>query len=313
MEMKKVYIIIVTYNAMKWVDRCLGSLRRSDIPCVPVVIDNLSKDETVSYVREHYPETHLIVNNENRGFGQANNQGIEWAYAQGATHFFLLNQDAWVKHDTIRILVEVQDKYDLAVVSPIHLNGSGDKMDSPFFSYVVMKQKNIVFVSDLMTGNLKDYYEVPVVNAAAWMITRRCIEKIGGFDPIFFIYAEDINYIFRLNYHRETIVIVPSAFIFHDRGIHGNSQVFNKRAVVSRLLTTYTNINEPRFHPCWKRIKLHLWHFKNAMLALVKLHFGEFKTIVNGYGLYLRVLPEVKRSREKNMQIGPNWLNLTQL
>lgn len=310
MEQSKVYIIIVTYNAMKWVDRCLGSLRESNVPCVPVIVDNLSKDETVSYIREHYPEAHLIVNNENRGFGQANNQGIEWAYTQGATHFFLLNQDAWVNSDTIRNLIEVQDKYDHAVVSPIHLNGSGDKMDLPFFSYVVMSQKNIIFVSDLVTGNMKQYYEVPFVNAAAWMLSRRCIEKIGGFDPIFFIYAEDTNYMFRLKYHHETLAVVPSAFIHHDRGIHGNSQVYNKRAVVSRLLTTYTNINEPRFHPCWKRMKLHLWHFKNALLALLKLRFAEFSNMIQGYAFYFRAMPKVKRSREQNKQVGPNWLRI---
>ena len=306
----KVYVIIVTYNAMKWVDRCLGSLRESEVPCKPVIVDNLSKDETVSYIQDHYPEAHLIINKENRGFGQANNQGIEWAYSQGATHFFLLNQDAWVNLDTIGKLVETQNKYGFAIVSPIHLNGAGDEMDYPFFSYVVMKPKNITFVSDLITGDLKRYYEVQFVNAAAWMLSRRCIDRIGGFDPIFFIYAEDTNYMFRIKYHHEKLAIVPAAHIFHDRGIHGNSQVFNNRAVVSRLLTTYTNINEPRFHPCWKRIKLHLWHFKNAMTALIKLHFVDFNTIINGYGLYFRSMSKVKNSRKQNMMVGPNWLKL---
>lgn len=308
MEQAKVYIIIVTYNAMKWVDRCLGSLRESEMPCAPVIVDNLSKDETVSYIREHYPEVHLIANNENRGFGQANNQGIEWAYAQGATHFFLLNQDAWVLPETISNLVRAQDKYGLAVVSPIHLNGSGDVMDFPFFSYVVMKQKNISFVSDLAINKRKDFYEVPFVNAAAWVVSRRCIEKIGGFDPIFFIYAEDTNYVLRMKYHREKLAIIPSAFIHHDRGIHGNSQVYNKRAVLSRLLTTYTNINEPRFHPCWKRTKLHLWHFKNASGALIKLRLTEFYNIIQGYFLFFRLIPKVNKSREQNKQVGPNWL-----
>ena len=310
MKQTKVYVIIVTYNAMRWVDRCLGSLRDSDMPCVPVIVDNLSKDETVAYIQDNYPEAYLIVNKENRGFGQANNQGVEWAYAQGATHFFLLNQYAWLKPDTIRNMVEVQDKYDFAVVSPIHLNGSGDKIDSLFFSYVVMKPKNINLVSDLVTCGLKQFYEVPFVNAAAWMVSRRCIEKIGGFDPIFFIYAEDTNYIYRLKYHHEKLAIVPSAFIYHDREIHGNNQVYNKRAVVSRLLTTYTNINEPRFHPCWKRMKLHLWHFKNALLALIKLRFDEFKKVIQGYGLYFCTMPKIKRSRTQNKKIGHNWLKL---
>ena len=86
MEKLNVYCIIVTYNAMKWLDKCLGSLRESTIPIHPVIIDN-SSDETVEYISTNYPEVHIIINDINRGFGQANNQGIEYAYKQGATHF----------------------------------------------------------------------------------------------------------------------------------------------------------------------------------------------------------------------------------
>ncbi len=83
----KVFVVVVTYNAMKVVDRCFESLRQNAIPCFPVVVDNLSKDVTVKYIREHFPEVHLIANNENCGLGQVNNQGIEWAYRLGATLF----------------------------------------------------------------------------------------------------------------------------------------------------------------------------------------------------------------------------------
>ncbi|HHX70994.1 MAG TPA: glycosyltransferase family 2 protein, partial [Gallicola sp.] len=45
---------------MKWLDKCLGSLRESTIPIHPVIIDNSSSDETVEYISTNYPEVHII-------------------------------------------------------------------------------------------------------------------------------------------------------------------------------------------------------------------------------------------------------------
>ena len=53
----KVYTIIVTYNAMKWIERCVTSLLNSTIQTSIVIIDNCSKDETVSFVKKTYPQT----------------------------------------------------------------------------------------------------------------------------------------------------------------------------------------------------------------------------------------------------------------
>ena len=133
MSHMKIYCIIVTYNAIKWIDKCLNSVCNSTVKANTVVVDNCSKDDTLSHIRKQYPWVDIIENSENRGFGQANNQGIEYAYKRGATHFFLLNQDAYLFQDALSILAEIQDKYNLDVVSPIHLNGLGTKMDSGFF------------------------------------------------------------------------------------------------------------------------------------------------------------------------------------
>ena len=181
-----VHCIIVSYNAMNWIDKCLESLRASSVKIYPVVVDNNSKDETVSHITNNYSEVHLIVNEKNRGFGQANNQGIEYAYKHGATHFFLLNQDTWVHEDAIEKLVEVQEKYHIALVSPIHLNGKGHLLDYSYFVKIVIEELNREYVSDLIIGEIKPYYTVFSINAAAWMLSRKTIERIGGFDPIYF-------------------------------------------------------------------------------------------------------------------------------
>ena len=93
----KIFAIVVTYNGMRWYDRCFGSLRNSDMPVETIVIDNASTDETVSYIKEHFHEVCLIESKENLGFAKANNIGIKRALDNGADYVFLLNQDAWVE------------------------------------------------------------------------------------------------------------------------------------------------------------------------------------------------------------------------
>ncbi|WP_449399763.1 glycosyltransferase family 2 protein [Chryseobacterium wanjuense] len=85
--MPKIYFIIVTYNAMKWAERCFTSLRQSSVPVKCIVIDNGSTDGCQDYIKTHFPEVDFIQSESNLGFGKANNIGIEKAYKEGADFF----------------------------------------------------------------------------------------------------------------------------------------------------------------------------------------------------------------------------------
>lgn len=312
MNNSKVYIIIVTYNAMKWIDRCLSSIKSSNVKAEVVVVDNCSRDETLSYIKENFSSVHIIENKENRGFGQANNQGIEWAYKQGGTHFFLLNQDAYIHKDTIEKLVSVQDKYNIALVSPIHLNGAGDKLDYNFYRKIVPDEDNIQYVGDTELGQQKDYYPVFKINAAAWLLSRRCIEKIGGFDPLYFHYGEDGNYCQRLKYHKEECVFVPGTYIHHDRELQGNMQVYKKNEVIMQLLFAYTDVNSKPWRINSKKLIMHGSHIKRGFLALIKLKFKDLRNIIGGYWEFIRKIPHIKYSMSSNCKTDATWLNLEQ-
>ena len=81
--MTTISVIVVTYNGLQWYDRCFSSLRQSNVPVSTVVVDNASNDGTVAYIKEHFPEIHLIESDKNLGFGGANNIGIRYALDQG--------------------------------------------------------------------------------------------------------------------------------------------------------------------------------------------------------------------------------------
>ena len=77
MEHPKIYLIIVTYNAMKWAERCFSSLRKSSVPVHTIVVDNGSNDGTQEFIKTQFPEVEFIQSAKNLGFGKANNLGIE--------------------------------------------------------------------------------------------------------------------------------------------------------------------------------------------------------------------------------------------
>lgn len=311
----KIFVIIVTYNAMrrKWIDRCLQSLRDSAIPVIPVVIDNHSTDETTKHIQNYYPEVHLITNKENRGFGQANNQGIEDAYCQGATHFFLLNQDAWIKTDTISHLIEVQDKYHLGLVSPIHLTGGGDRLDLGFYRFICKSKQGITFLSDLILhkDDTKDFYDIEEVNAAAWFLDKKTIDTIGGFDPVFFHYGEDDNFLCRLRYHHIRSGIVPKAFIHHDRSDdHGNEKIYHAHQALNKLLCSFSDVNQSAWPFTKYRMKTIASHAILFIKMLFSLHIHEAWLIIRDYTLFLLKIRTVIRHKHINQTVGLHWPNL---
>jgi len=158
----------------------------------------------------------VIQENKNHGFGQANNIGISYALKQGAEYVFLLNQDAYFVGDCLEKLIAIHQKNkDYGVLSPVHLNGDKTKLDDTF-NYFLTKNKKIL--DDCVLGNDRDkIYDIPFVNAAAWLISKNVLKKVGGFDPIFFHYGEDNNYCQRLKYHNLKVGISLENYVIHDR------------------------------------------------------------------------------------------------
>jgi GT2 family glycosyltransferase len=210
--------IVVTFNGVKWIDKCFGSLVNSSIPLKILAIDNSSSDGTAGNIRRKFPDVEVIEIGENLGFGKANNIGLNRAINNNADYVFLLNQDAWVQPNTIEQLIRAHKKHpEYSIVSPMHLNAEGDALDYSFSNYISPKNCNGLYSDIFVKKNIDQIYNVRFVNAACWLMTNECITKIGGFNPSFFHYGEDSNYIQRLKYFGLNIGIYPKCCIFHDR------------------------------------------------------------------------------------------------
>jgi N-acetylglucosaminyl-diphospho-decaprenol L-rhamnosyltransferase len=243
--MDKVFVIIVTFNGRFWYDRCFGSLRSSEIPVQTIVVDNASSDDTVPYIKANYPEIILIQSDKNIGFGQANNKGIRYVLEQKSDYIFLLNQDAWIEPDTIKKLVQIHSRHkDYGILSPMHLNAEKTKIEDGLLNYFMYN--NLTYkqlINDMYFGKLSELYSIKNVNAAAWLLPTYILRNIGGFDPIFFHYGEDDNYMHRVLYHGYKIGICPLTHIVHDKEHLINSGNLRESLENRQLLLRFTNIN----------------------------------------------------------------------
>jgi GT2 family glycosyltransferase len=213
----KVHAVIVTYNGAAWIAGALRSLRESSQACTAIVVDNASGDDTVAIVRRDFPEALLIEAGANLGFGRGNNLGIERALRAGAEAVLLLNQDAYVAPDAVaRLVAFLQAEPGFDIVSPLHCSPDLDRVD-PNTQSAYLQRHASAYLSDACLGRVQPHYAIRGINAAAWMLRAEVFRRVGGFDPLFFMYGEDDDLIERFAHHGLRTALLPAARIVHLR------------------------------------------------------------------------------------------------
>lgn len=297
----EVHVVIVTYNSARWIDWCLSSLRDGTHPSTPVVIDNGSTDDTLAIIKDRHTEAVVFPQDHNLGFGQANNIGIRYALEHGADAVLLLNSDAALAPDALERLVAESDGESL--LTPLHFNGSGERLDYVFKRWTVCKQDNTM-IDDTLRGTLAPSYPIDHVCAACWFLPANLLRKIGGFNPLFFHYGEDDNYICRLHYHRIPMYIVPKSHMYHCREKYGNESLFRIKWLYRNLLLIATDIRQS----FWARQRRYVWLLLRCYaIELPKHHYcpGTFLTNTIRVALLGRKL---KKSRNAEKQLNGAWL-----
>lgn len=251
--MVKILVVIVTYNASKWIDRCISSIRNSRTPLDCIIIDNKSIDDTVELLKTKYPDIMLKEPNENLGFGKGNNIGLQYAIDHDYDYVYLLNQDAWIYPDTIEKLMAVRDKdSSIGILSPMQIQANERYLDDNFADGTCSHQSNKEIINDFYFKREKDFYEVPFVMAAHWLISRECLLSVGGFSPAFTQYGEDGNYAARARSKGFKVVIVPGSKAVHDREYRQRSKKDFLHLAYVACLTALSGFYVPSKHP-------HLW------------------------------------------------------
>lgn len=230
----RISIIIVSYNVKHFVEQCLLSIFRSQGISLNelevYVVDNCSKDDTIAYLRCHfpvaiYPHLHLIANKRNVGFGKANNQVLDRVRGK---YVLFLNPDTLLTERTLAdAFAEAELHPDLGAmgVKMLHTNGSfalesRRGVPSPWVSLCKMSGLTSLFPKSPRWGKYYMQYlpldratQIEVVSGAFMMIPLAALRKVGSFDETFFMYGEDIDLSFRLlkagyhNYYCPTSIL----------------------------------------------------------------------------------------------------------
>ena len=286
--MANILVIIVTYNAVKWVRKSLKSLERSSLPADVLVVDNGSTDGTLERIRGEFPATRIIETGENLGFGAANNIGLRIALDEGYQFAYLLNQDAWLEPDTLEKLVAAH-KPEWGILSPVQLDRHG-RRDRQFDR----KCGRAVDVALKGYHNDRQVVEVPFVMAAHWLVSRRAIETVGGFSPAFRQYGEDDNWIDRLHWHKLHCGVVPAACAVHDRS---DRRLSRDKKLQLKCIATVVKASDPRRGWRWVRIR--------EVLELVGMGDKNFSAVPWKFIPVLKQrFPELEEYREASKRRG---------
>lgn len=210
-----VSVIIVSYNTREYTVKAMQSALNSrgfkpgEIEVI--LIDNNSPDDSVTYTKKHLPQVKVIANKDNRGFGGGNNQGAEIAKGK---YLLLLNPDAFLEKDSLRVMVDIMEKReDIVSVGPQLRFLDGSMQQSAGFLPtpirvmawmwwldklpLIKKLFNTPYHVFDLDWHKQDRYPEWLMGACV-MFRKSEFLSAGGFDDKIFMYAEEVELYRRL-------------------------------------------------------------------------------------------------------------------
>ncbi len=227
-----VAVIIVNYNVRDLLDRALRSLHETAGTLINEiwVVDNASTDDTADFLAQRWPNVNLVVNKENRGYSQANNQGIKKSQSD---YILVLNPDTEVQRGALQELVEFMDSRPQAgvcgpkIISPQGYFRPECRRGFPtplaafsrLFGLATLFPRSRVFGKYHLTYLEPDYEaQVDALSGACMMVRRKATENVGYFDEDYFLYGEDIDWCWRMKKAGWEVWYIPRASIIHIKG-----------------------------------------------------------------------------------------------
>lgn len=218
--MSRTSVVVVNYNGAEDTRECAASLLVSNSPPRLIVVDNASSESGIEEAIAGYPDAELIHSSANLGFGRGNNVGIRRALSDPDCEFvFLLNNDTTVEPDTIEKLEAVLDGRPEAGMAAPRIVLAEDSDVLWYASGGVDWRKGVAKVPGYLgPADTKDSLsakDVVFASGCAMMIRSSVLEEVGGFDPRFFMYEEDLELCLRVREKGWTIRYAPEALVRH--------------------------------------------------------------------------------------------------
>jgi len=225
MAAPRVSIVIVSWNALSLVRKCLPSVVATDYPNHEIILaDNASTDGTAAWVARSYPSVKIVRHAENLLFAAGNNRAIPHATGD---YVVLLNNDVEVPPGWLRPLVDTMEAMpDVAAVQPKLLQyddrsrfeyagasgGFVDRVGYPF------TRGRIFDTMEVDRGQYDDARDVFWATGAALLLRRSALDEVGVLDPRFEMHMEEIDLCWRLQRAGYRIRVEPESTVYHIGG-----------------------------------------------------------------------------------------------
>lgn len=219
-------VIVVSYNTAGLLEQCIGKLRSSinERHNVEIIfVDNASKDNSVEVIKTKFPECRLIENDQNVGFGRANNQAAQFATGR---YILLLNTDAFVAHDTVSKTLEYMDANPRCGILGVRLEGRDGLLQpscryfpTPWNTFLWRTGLNRWFKRTQMVDDMAWAHDT--VRACDWvvgcyyLVRKEVVEEVGLFDPRYFLYFEEVDQCFAAKRAGWGVVFYPHTKVVH--------------------------------------------------------------------------------------------------
>jgi GT2 family glycosyltransferase len=217
-------IIVVSWNTSNLLNSCLRSIYETASELNPqiLVVDNASADDSVAMVQQHFPQVHLIKNQQNVGFARANNQAIERSLGR---YVLLLNSDTEVKPEALSSLLSFMDAHpQVGAAGSRLLNADGSlqpschPMMTPWREFWRLSFLEKVYrraTYDMAHWDPDTPREVEVIKGACLMLRRETLDQVGLLDSRYFMYTEEMDLCYRIGQAGWKLYWVPEAQVIH--------------------------------------------------------------------------------------------------
>jgi N-acetylglucosaminyl-diphospho-decaprenol L-rhamnosyltransferase len=219
-------IVVVSYNTSQYLETCLRSV--VDRGYELIVVDNGSPDGSAELVRESFPQAALLALSENLGFGAGANRGIE---ASSGRFVLVLNPDAWPRDEASipTLLAYAEARADVGVVGPRLVDLQGREQIS-LVGLPTRWWTGARAISARRPGRLdrallrRPRPRGAFVVGAALLLRREALEQVGGFDPDFFMFGEEVDLCRRMQRAGWRIDVCAEATFVHVGGAATRSE-----------------------------------------------------------------------------------------
>jgi N-acetylglucosaminyl-diphospho-decaprenol L-rhamnosyltransferase len=227
-ENPDITVLVVNYNTVHLLDRMFKALRDAgaNLRLQIIVVDNASSDGSVKFLREKFSDVEVIESTRNVGFGRANNLAIP--HLRGR-YVLLLNTDAFVSTDTLSKSLDFMEQHPKCGVMGVKLVGEDGALQpscryfpTPWNVFLARTGlarffPNVRLVDD-MSWNHNSIRECDWVPGCYYLIRREVIDRVGLFDPRYFLYCEEVDHCRAVKNDGWTVFFYPLTQVIHIGG-----------------------------------------------------------------------------------------------